>query len=83
MLVASQIKERASYKLDEANLLEIATNKQKLEKIILNNLSPFLSIAKTKSFNAKYTFSSLPAISYNELGYTTLSVAEPRRGVSV
>ena len=23
------------------------------------------------------------AISYNELGYTTLSVAEPRRGVSV
>ncbi len=28
-LVASKIKEIASYKLDEANLLRIATNKQK------------------------------------------------------
>jgi hypothetical protein len=28
-LVASQIKKRASYKQDEANLLKIATNKQK------------------------------------------------------
>ena len=77
MLVASKIKKRASYKLYEAKLLQIATNKQKHEKIILINLSLFLSIAKTNYFNAKYTFSSLSAISYNELGYTTLSVAEP------
>jgi hypothetical protein len=37
VLVASQIKERASYKLDEANLLKIATNKQKRIKIVLIN----------------------------------------------
>jgi len=71
VLVASQIKEKASYKLDEAILLKIATNKQKHEKIILINKSPFLSIAKTNYFNAKYTFSSLLAISYNVIGLPT------------
>jgi hypothetical protein len=71
VLVASKIKKRASNKQDEANRLKIATNKQKHEKIILITLSLFLSIAKTKSFNAKYTFSSLPAISYNVIGLPT------------
>jgi hypothetical protein len=76
VLVASQIKERASYKLDEANLLKIATNKQKRYRTVLFHKSHFLSIANTNYFNAKYTFSSLPAISYNAVGLPTLVVGE-------